>query len=120
MDVYGNYDEFEMFDLFIESLREAPHDGAAVLDMKRVQDMKIAFGILKQALSEDCNVSIKCGQIKIAPDMGEITIEGATIGFQDTEAFMLASHLANNAEVYPLIKNKVRMSFGFIITQIIK
>lgn len=101
MNGYENLDAFESFDRLVDSLRGLPRERLVVLDMQRVRDMQKAAAILERALSEaGCTASVRCGQCEAAPEMGEITIEGLSIRFQDLRAFAQAARLARNAEVY--------------------
>lgn len=105
---------FEGFDAFIDYLKELRQDQVALLNIPRVQEMKSAYGTLRGALHDSgCKASIKCGQIDVAPDMGEISIEGVEVEFQGSDAFIKAAKLASNVEAYPLEGNKIRISFGF-------
>lgn len=118
MNGYENLDAFKSFDRLVDFLRGLPRERLVVLDLQRVRDMQKAAAILERALSEaGCTASVRCGQCEAAPEMGEITIEGLSIRFQDLRAFAQAARLARNAEVYPLVQGGIRMTFGFDIAR---
>ena len=45
--------------------------------------------------------------------MGSISVEGPMLEFDCPEWFSRVAEFASNTEVYPLAKNKVRMTFTF-------
>ena len=45
--------------------------------------------------------------------MGSVSVEAKVLEFYDPEWFARAAEFASNTEVYPLAKNRVRLTFTF-------
>lgn len=101
-------------DAFIDFLKSRSRGGFLVLDPKRVEAMQQAYLIIRNGLKElnRNDVKVRCKQNELAFDMGEIDVEGQMIYVTD-DWFSEAASYADNAEVYPLAQDKVRLSFAF-------
>lgn len=84
----------------------------AVINPRRIHDMKSAFDIVdKTFASSSVKISYKVNEP--FKNMGSITLEGKNILFNDPKVFLEIATLANNVDIYPLVNGKIRMSFGF-------
>jgi len=64
-------------------------------------------------LVRDKDVSLSYKLYEPFKTMGSISIEGECVEFNDVVQFTHAAEFASNIEVYPLAKNRVRMTFTF-------
>lgn len=111
-----NEDERRAFE---ESLTDYMHeieveeaDVFRVLNPARLEQMQLSYALLKyMAGRTGAQVSYKlCEPFR---SMGSITMEGENLTFWDAKYFNRIMQVADNMEVYPLKKNRVRLSFTF-------
>lgn len=74
--------------------------------------MKFVYSVLKHfAKGTDAVLSYKlCEPFKT---MGSVSIEAKQLEFDSPEWFARAAEFASNTEVYPLAKNRIRLTFTF-------
>lgn len=74
--------------------------------------MKFVYSVLKHfAKGTDAVLSYKlCEPFKT---MGSVSIEAKRLDFDNPEWFARAAEFASNTEVYPLAKNRIRLTFTF-------
>lgn len=106
------FDESE-FNAFMESLESLHRSDVMMLNPIKVHDMRVAYGMLHGCFALGDGIKIVCKQSDVAPDVGYISLEGASVEVTDSAEFAKISALASNTEVYPLANDKVRLTFGF-------
>lgn len=79
---------------------------------RKHQQMKFVYSVLKHfAKGTDAVLSYKlCEPFKT---MGSVSIEAKRLDFDNPEWFARAAEFASNTEVYPLAKNRIRLTFTF-------
>lgn len=91
---------------------EADERNVTILNALRMKQFQFCYAtILYLTRGTDVLVSYKL--YEPFKTMGSIHIEGEAIAFQDMVRFAHAAEFASNIEVYPLAKDKVRMTFTF-------
>lgn len=83
-----------------------------IINFPRYQQMKFAYIALKRfAGGENVSISYKVG----SPFkwVGSVTVEAKRLEFNNSEWFARAVEFANNTEVYPLTKDRIRMTLTF-------
>ena len=83
-----------------------------VLNNLRMKQFQFAYAALLY-LTRGTDVSVSYKMYEPFKTMGSISIEGECVEFNDMVRFTRAAEFASNIEVYPLAKNKVRMTFTF-------
>lgn len=107
-------DGLDDLDALIACIMEGVEDGESVdiLDLRRVKEMQLAHQLLKRYV-HGLDVSVSCNLHDPFHFMGNIRVEGEMVEFNDPRWFVRVACLASNTEVYPLAKNRVRMTFTF-------
>lgn len=83
-----------------------------VLNNLRMKQFQFTYAALLY-LVRDKDVSLSYKLYEPFKTMGSISIEGECVEFNDVIQFTHAAEFASNIEVYPLAKNRVRMTFTF-------
>lgn len=96
-------------DEFVNSVKD---DVATVLNPIKLQQMQFAHAALKY-ITRDSDVEISYKLNTPFKTMGSISVEGEVLAFDKPEWFARVAEFANNMEVYPLVKNRVRLTFTF-------
>lgn len=107
---------FDEFDAFVEALSDLKEDGetVSVMNFPRLQAMRLSCEEIQRVLRESgCTAKVTCKQSELAPDVGSVSVEGKEIDIRSMERFCRAAEFADNTEVYPLVGDKVRLTFGF-------
>ena len=83
-----------------------------IISLPKHQQMKFVYSVLKHfAKGTDAVLSYKlCEPFKT---MGSVSIEAKKLDFDNPEWFARAAEFASNTEVYPLTKNRIRLTFTF-------
>lgn len=112
-------EEFEevldSFDRFIEDIRdqlEEENNKVEILNPIRIHQMRFAYAALKYIL-KNSNAKLSYMQNEPYKSMGSISAEGRCLSFNKPEWFARVAEFADNMDVYPLAKNRVRMTFTF-------
>ena len=95
-------------DEFVNSVKDdvsADEEKTTVLNPIKLQQMQFAHAVLKY-ITRDSDVEISYKLNTPFKTMGSISVEGEVLAFDKPE-------FANNMEVYPLVKNRVRLTFTF-------
>lgn len=91
---------------------EADDKKTTVLDGLKLKQIQFAYSVLQYITrGTDAKVSYKLNEP--FKTMGSISVEGPMLEFDCPEWFSRVAEFASNTEVYPLAKNKVRMTFTF-------
>ena len=103
------------FDELVNGLRpdiENEDSKVTMLDGLRLKQIQFAHATLQYITrGTDTVVSYKLNEP--FKTMGSISVEGETLEFDNPEWFARVAKFASNTEVYPLTKNRVRMTFTF-------
>ena len=103
------------FDAILNAVQdeiEVDERNVTILNALRMKQFQFCYAtILYLTRGTDVLVSYKL--YEPFKTMGSIHIEGEAIAFQDMVRFAHAAEFASNIEVYPLAKDKVRMTFTF-------
>lgn len=100
---------------FIDSVKDdvaADEEKTTVLNPMKLQQMQFAHAALKY-ITRDSDVEVSYKLNTPFKTMGSISVEGETLAFDKPEWFARVAEFANNMEVYPLVKNRVRLTFTF-------
>lgn len=91
---------------------EADDRKTTMLDALKLKQIQFAYSVLQYIIrGTDAKVSYKLNEP--FKTMGSISVEGPMLEFDCPEWFSRVAEFASNTEVYPLAKNKVRMTFTF-------
>lgn len=105
----------EALDAFVDCIKddvERDDEKTTVLNPMRLRQMQFAYAALKYITRySDVQVSYKLNEP--FKSMGSISAEGACLDFSKPEWFARVAEFASNMEVYPLAKNRVRLTFTF-------
>lgn len=105
----------QSMDDFIEVISqelEAEEWNTTMLDFQKSKQIQFAYSVLKYLTrGSDAVVSYKLHEP--FKTMGSVSIEGKSIEFYQPEWFARVAEFASNTEVYPLAKNRVRLTFTF-------
>ena len=85
----------------------------AILNLQRMQQMRLAHAMIQKAIRSKDGVRIAMKQNEPYKSTGYIELEGKVLEFDKPEVFAFAMSLADNTEIYPLVKNKVHMNLTF-------
>ena len=88
-------------------------DRTAILNLQRLQQMRLAYAIIQKAVRSMKGVKITFKQNEPYKSTGYIALEGENLEFDKPDLFAFAMSLADNTEIYPLVKNKVHMNLTF-------
>ena len=105
----------QSMDDFIEAISQELEDeewNTTVLDIQKSKQIQSAYSVLKYLTrGSDAVVSYKLHEP--FKTMGSVSVEGKSIEFYQPEWFARVAEFASNTEVYPLAKNRVRLTFTF-------
>lgn len=102
-------------DEFLEMISQEIEDDeekTTMLDLQKYKQIQFAYSMLKYLTrGSDAVVSYKLNEP--FKTMGSVSVEGKSIEFYNHEWFARVAEFASNTEVYPLAKNRVRLTFTF-------
>ena len=100
---------------FEELLRAHQQEPKAwIMNPARQKDFMDAYNTLREiVLAEDENAKIECGMHELDIGAGVIRIETYWLTVRETEKFASAISKADNLEIYPMVKGKLRMHLMF-------
>lgn len=109
-------EEIECFlDEFIESVRdevEADENEVTILNGLKLKQLQFTYAVLEY-LTRGSDIELTYKLHEPFKTMGSVSVEGKLLEFDKSEWFARAAEFANNTEVYPLAKNRVRLTFTF-------
>ena len=91
---------------------EADDKKTTVLDGLKLKQIQFAYSVL-QYITGGTDTKVSCKLNEPFKTMGSISVEGPILEFDCPEWFSRVAEFASNTEVYPLAKNKVRLTFTF-------
>lgn len=101
-------------DALVDYLKELPHDDVFILNPKRVEQMKFSYAMLLKSIAGiEKEVSITYGISEFDRTMASIKLEGRDLEVCDIERFSRAAEFADSTDIYPLVEDKIRMTFTF-------
>lgn len=109
-------EEIERFlDEFVESVRdevETDEEKVTILNGLRLKQLQFTYAVLRY-LTKGSDVELSYKLYEPFKTMGSVSVEGKLLEFDKPEWFARAAEFASNTEVYPLTKNRVRLTFTF-------
>lgn len=100
-----------MLDYFKE-LKENAEERVELVNINRMQQMQFAYRVIKH-ITADKSVKVSYKLHEPSKTMGSIRIEGRSVLFDSPLWFSRIAEFATNTEIYPLEKDKVRVTFTF-------
>ena len=91
---------------------EADDKKTTVLDGLKLKQIQFAYSVL-QYITRGTDTKVSCKLNEPFKTMGSISVEGPILEFDCPEWFSRVAEFASTTEVYPLAKNKVRLTFTF-------
>lgn len=115
-NTFSSKEEMEQaLDELLDALKDNLEDDdkkTTVLNGLRLKQIQFAYSVLQYLTrGTDAKVSYKLNEP--FKTMGSISVEGSMLEFDNPEWFSRAAEFASNTEVYPLAKDKVRLTFTF-------
>ena len=108
--------ELQAFDeKFLDYMRELELqsvDKVRVLNSARMQQVSLAYALLK-CLAKRTGAETSYKVCEPFTSMASISMEGENLTFGESKYFNRIMEVADNMEVYPLTKNRVRLDFTF-------
>lgn len=114
-DIIYNEELKQYMDSVLDEIQneiEKDEESTTILNPIKLQQIQFAYAVLKYLMrGTDAVVSCKLNQP--FKTMGSISVEDKSLEFTQPEWFSRAAEFASNTEVYPLAKNRVRLTFTF-------
>ncbi len=101
----------ELLDALKDNI-EADDKKTTVLDGLKLKQIQFAYSVL-QYITRGTDAKVSCKLNEPFKTMGSVSVEGPMLEFDCPEWFSRVAEFASNTEVYPLAKNKVRLTFTF-------
>ena len=104
-----------LLDGFVEGMQDmvAEDEGkTTIINPLRLAQIKFTYSVMKYRTRDtDAEVTYKLNEP--FKTMGGVSVEGKVLEFAGSKWFARAAEFASNTEVYPLAKNRVRLTFTF-------
>lgn len=103
------------FDRLVAAMRDdviADQLKTTVINVPRYEQMEFAYAVLKY-LTRGTNAKVSYEIEDSFKTVGNVTVETDSFVCKEPEWFARAAEFANNVEIYPLLKNRIRMTFSF-------
>ena len=104
-----------LLDGFVEGMQDmvAEDEGkTTIINPLRLAQIKFAYSVMKY-LTRDTDAEVTYKLNEPFKTMGSVSVEGKVLEFAGSKWFARAAEFASNTEVYPLAKNRVRLTFTF-------
>lgn len=111
-----NFENDEQLEAVLDTICEAiekDEQKTTMLSTIRFEQMKFCHAVLRYLIQGKSGLKLTYELNKPFKTMGYISLEGEVLEFTKAEWFARAAEFASNMEVYPLAKNKVRLTFTF-------
>lgn len=105
----------EALDNLIEGVRDEMEEDeckTTILDPQKLAQMKLVYSVMKY-LTKGTGAKVSYKLYEPFKTMGSVSVEAHTLEFFSPMWFLRTAGLASNTEVYPLAKDKVRLTFTF-------
>lgn len=102
-------------DTIVDALKddiEADESKITLLSGMRLKQLQFTYAALLY-ITKGTNSTVTYKLYEPFKTMGSVSVEGEVLAFNKPEWFAKVAEFASNTEVYPLAKNKVRMTFTF-------
>ncbi len=86
----------------------------SVLNLAKLAKIEAAYALLRALTRDMEGVRLTYALHEPFKSTGFISLEGESLEFYHLPLFSRAAGLANNIEIYPLIGDRVRMTFTFL------
>lgn len=104
-----------LLDGFVEGMQDmvAEDEGkTTIINPLRLAQIKFTYSVMKY-LTRDTDAEVTYKLNEPFKTMGSVSVEGKVLEFAGSTWFARAAEFASNTEVYPLAKNRVRLTFTF-------
>ena len=104
-----------LLDGFVEGMQDmvAEDEGKiTIINPLRLAQIKFTYSVMKY-LTRDTDAEVTYKLNEPFKTMGSVSVEGKVLEFAGSKWFARAAEFASNTEVYPLAKNRVRLTFTF-------
>ena len=104
-----------LLDGFVEGMQDmvAEDEGkTTIINPLRLAQIKFTYSVMKY-LTRDTDAEVTYKLNEPFKTMGSVSVEGKVLEFAGSKWFARAAEFASNTEVYPLAKNRVRLTFTF-------
>lgn len=104
-----------LLDGFVEGMQDmvAEDEGkTTIINPLRLAQIKFTYSVMKY-LTRDTDAEVTYKLNEPFKTMGSVSVEGKVLEFAGSKWFARAAEFASNAEVYPLAKNRIRLTFTF-------
>ena len=104
-----------LLDGFVEGMQDmvAEDEGkTTIINPLRLVQIKFTYSVMKY-LTRDTDAEVTYKLNEPFKTMGSVSVEGKVLEFAGSKWFARAAEFASNTEVYPLAKNRVRLTFTF-------
>lgn len=104
-----------LLDGFVEGMQDmvAEDEGkTTIINPLRLAQIKFTYSVMKY-LTRDTDAEVMYKLNEPFKTMGSVSVEGKVLEFAGSKWFARAAEFASNTEVYPLAKNRVRLTFTF-------
>lgn len=104
-----------LLDGFVEGMQDmvAEDEGkTTIINPLRLAQIKFTYSVMKY-LTRDTDAEVTYKLNEPFKTMGSVSVESKVLEFAGSKWFARAAEFASNTEVYPLAKNRVRLTFTF-------
>ena len=104
-----------LLDGFVEGMQDmvAEDEGkTTIINPLRLAQIKFTYSVMKY-LTRDTDAEVTYKLSEPFKTMGSVSVEGKVLELAGSKWFARAAEFASNTEVYPLAKNRVRLTFTF-------
>lgn len=104
-----------LLDGFVDGMQDmvAEEEGkVTIINPLRLAQIKFTYSVMKY-LTRDTDAEVTYKLNEPFKTMGSVSVEGKVLEFTGSKWFARAAEFASNTEVYPLAKNRVRLTFTF-------
>lgn len=108
-------DAEQMLESILDGVQDeiiADESNTTILDPLKLAQIKFVYSVLKY-LTRGTDAVVSYKLYEPFKSMGSVSAEAKTLEFYNPEWFARAAEFASNTEVYPLAKNRVRLTFTF-------
>ena len=104
-----------LLDGFVDGMQDMvaeEESKTTIINPLKLAHIKFAYSVMKYLTrGTDAEVTYKLNEP--FKTMGSVSVEGKVLEFTSSKWFSRVAEFASNVEVYPLAKNRVRLTFTF-------
>lgn len=104
-----------LLDGFVEGMQDMVAEDESkttIINPLRLAQIKFTYSVMRY-LTRDTDAEVTYKLNEPFKTMGSVSVEGRVLEFTGSKWFSRAAEFASNTEVYPLAKNRVRLTFTF-------